>query len=68
VVTRTPPVKKKKKKPALSLLLVCEFLLLGVMAGLAYGSRNVMWWPAKLQQPSKKNKKSGRLMIVLSEQ
>jgi hypothetical protein len=56
VVIGTPPVKKKKKKKALSLLLGCEFLLLGVMADLVYGSHNVMWWPAKLQQPSKKIK------------
>jgi hypothetical protein len=57
---------KKKKTPLLSLLLGCKFLLLGVMANLVCGSRNVMWWQAKLQRPSEK-KKFGCFMIVLSE-
>jgi hypothetical protein len=58
VVTGTVEIKKTKqktKKPALSLLLGCKFLSLGVMASFVCGSWNVMWWPAKLQQPSKKN-------------
>jgi hypothetical protein len=43
----------KKKKRALLLLLGCELFVLGVIAGLVYGSRNVMWWPTKLQRPLK---------------
>jgi hypothetical protein len=54
VVTKTLLVKKKKKKN--SSVVGCNFLLLGVMVGLICGSQNVMWWPAKLQRPSKKKK------------
>jgi hypothetical protein len=53
MVTGTPLVKKKKKKPALS---GCEFLLLGVMAGIVCCGKSAMWWPAKLHQPSGKKK------------
>jgi hypothetical protein len=41
----TPPV--KKKKPSLSLLLGCEFLLLGVMAGVVYGGQQSCSKPRK---------------------
>jgi hypothetical protein len=54
VVTETPQGKKKKeKKKALLLLLGCKLFVLGVIAALVCGSRNVMWWLAKLQRPLK---------------
>jgi hypothetical protein len=57
--------KKKKKQPALSLLLEYKFLLLGVMANIVCGSWNVMWWPAKFQCPSEKINKFWHVFLVV---